>query len=151
MEKLKKDLKLYSLIVLLFAALTLVKLATEAILGMGITVSDGAPAEAVAEAVAVMKIVTMVVVFIMLIPQFYTGFKGLSIAKNPDDSKGHIVWAKIIFVFCALSLISCVVSIIQGESFRDYISTITTNVVEMYIYFEFIRRATAVYKECQIQ
>ena len=36
------------------------------------------------------------------------GIKGLKIAKNPDTSKAHIVWAMILLVLTAISILSAI-------------------------------------------
>ena len=77
-------------------------------------------------------------------PQLYVGLKGLKMAKYPNSSRGHIIWAMILLVFAVLGSISPIKNLISGTNARENFGTVTTCLVEISIYFEYIRYAKAV-------
>ena len=93
------------------------------------------------------KIFVAVISFAFLLPQIYVGIKGLKMAKNPDSSKGHIIWATILLVISVIGLVSPIVSIIKLEAIFENISTIITILVDVVIYYLFIKYAKIVAKE----
>ena len=94
------------------------------------------------------KISILVITLLMLLPSVYVGVKGLRIAKNPSPAKAHIVWAKIIFVFTVLALITPIVSIVKQGDIGANIASVSSILLEIIIYFDYIKYAQAVRRAC---
>ena len=92
------------------------------------------------------KIVLFSVALLLTLPNIYIGIKGLRIAKKPNLSKGHIVWAIILLVFASLSLIEQGVGFIHGGFNFENISAFCSIVVEVTVFVEYFRLAIAVRK-----
>lgn len=144
MEKTRKLLKVESIIILFFAGLSLITWVTELIFADfdNIVIPDGAPENAL----LIAKIAFFVIAFVLLIPNIYVGIKGLKMAKNPDSSKAHIVWAKVLLVIDVLGLISPVINIVQDVNVSSNVSTVLSLLLSIAIFFDYIRYATAVSK-----
>ena len=142
MENSRKYLRLYSIFILIFAAYTLITLAVEVLFASfdNVEIPEGAPENVV----LIAQIVILLISFILLLPQLYVGFKGLKMAKYPNSSRGHIIWAMILLVFAVLGSISPIKNLISGTNARENFGTVTTCLVEISIYFEYIRYAKAV-------
>ena len=141
MEQTKKNLKTTSMLVLLFAALTLIRVIVSLIFdGFGSTegATDGA--------VLVANIIVLVVTVICLIPQVYIGLKGIKVANAPDSSKAHVIWAMILFVITVLSLISPVIGLIKKDTGSDNVGTLLSLLLEGIIYFEYVKYARDIAK-----
>lgn len=146
MEQSRKHLKITSVVVLIFATLTLLNLAANIWLGGDFNnsvIPDGAPENIL----QITKVFLLTFSGLLLLPQIYVGMKGLCIAKNPVSSKGHIVWATILFVLTALSLLSPIVGIVKQEAVSENISTLLGILVELAVYFDYIKYAKLVSKK----
>ena len=145
MEKAKKHLKISSLVVLVFVAMSLMEIAAEIFLGdLG---SAQIPAGAPDNILQITRTILLVFSVLLLLPKLYVGIKGLRIAKKPNDSKGHIILAIIIFAFSALCLIEPVMNVIKQGSIQDNASAIFGVLLELAIYYDYIMYARAVAKE----
>ena len=144
MEQAKKNLKIESFIVLLFAGLTLLRAATEIIFTdfSGVTL----PADAPKNTILIAQIVLASITLLMLWPQIYIGIKGLVIAKNPNTTRRHIFWGKVLFVFAILSMISPAIAIIRQEEIGENTYMILSLLVEVVIFFDYVKHAKAVAK-----
>lgn len=101
-----------SILVLAYTALTLIRLIVEAAFtNFNIRNLPDNVAEGFA---MVLRVMLCVISFILLLPQIYIGVKGIKIAKKPDSSKGHLVWAIILSAFAVLSISTPVSNIMQG-------------------------------------
>ena len=142
MENSRKYLRLYSIFILIFAVYTLITLAVEVLFEAfdNVEIPEGAPENVV----LIAQIVILSISFILLLPQLYVGLKGLKMAKYPNSSRGHIIWAMILLVFAVLGSISPIKNLISGTNARENFGTVTTCLVEISIYFEYIRYAKAV-------
>lgn len=142
MENSRKYLRLYSIFILIFAVYTLITLAVEVLFATfdNVEIPEGAPENVV----LIAQIVILSISFILLLPQLYVGLKGLKMAKYPNSSRGHIIWAMILLVFAVLGSISPIKNLISGTNARENFGTVTTCMVEISIYFEYIRYAKAV-------
>lgn len=141
MEQTRKQLKISSIVVLVFAALSLIKVLGELAWG-GFDAVDGIEGGIVLAT----KIIILVITLLLLLPQLYIGIKGLKIAKNPDSSKAHIVLAIILLVLSALGLISPIFSLFNQGVVYDCIRDIASILIEVVIFFEYIKYAEAVRK-----
>ena len=141
MEQAKKSLKITSILVLALAGVSLLEVVTELLFGE-LNSAEGYDAGIVMAT----KIILLVVSLVTMIPQIYIGVKGLRIAKKPDASKAHIIWAMILFVISALSLISPVITMVKQGSFSDF-SSLLSLLVDVMIYFEYVMYARQVKNE----
>lgn len=147
MEKLTKRLKVSSFIVLLLSFITLAELATSLFYGGyfdNVQIPEGAPENIV----GIAKIVILAVAAIFTIPQLYVGIKGFKVANYPDDSKAHIVWAVIFFIFSIASIVDSVIGLVHGGVSLDSISLLATAMLNTAIYFDYIKHAKAVADAC---
>ena len=144
MEQARKHLKISSFVVLLFAGLTLLQIITELVFGE--LNSAQIPAGAPENTLLITKIIVLVVSLLLLLPSVYVGLKGLRIAKEPNSSKGHIIWAGIIFVFSILELIDPVVGILKYGSWGENAGALFSIALDMVIYYDYIKYARAVAK-----
>ena len=150
MEQTRKNLKTTSVIVLALAGLSLLNILFELFFGAlnselnGATVPDGAPDNVA----MIARIFILVLSFLLLLPQAYIGIKGIRIAKNPDRSRGHIIWGTIVLVFTALELLTPLLALLQGggEAFgntADFLSI----AVDVFILYEYVKYAKALREE----
>ena len=146
MEK-RKHLKWSSVAILAFEGFTLLELVSEIFFGElnNAEIPEGSPANVL----LITKIFLLCVSVLFTLPGIYVGFKGLKIAKNPDNSKGHIVWAKILFVLAVLSLAAPVLGFINKADSVETLGGLFSILLEIVIYFDYIKHATAVAKENQ--
>ena len=145
MSKSRNNLKIISIVVLILAALSLVNIASELIFGAlnDAEIPDGAPENTL----LIAKIFLAVVSAIMLAPHVYVGIKGIKVAKKPDSSKAHIVWAIILLAFAAYCLISPIASIIILEDVLSNIFSIISIAFEIVVFILYTKYAIAVAKE----
>lgn len=144
MEQAKKNLKLSSIFVLLFAALTLIQII--AALAFGPLNQAELPADAPENILNITKIFLLVITLVMLVPNIYVGVKGLRVAKKPNTSKGHIIWAWILFAFSVLALVDPVVACLKDGAWADNYRSLFSIGLDLVIYYEFIVHAKAVAK-----
>ena len=144
MEQTRKYLKLSSIAVLALAFFTLLQIVSELFYGdlNNAAIPEGAPENIL----LITKIVLFSVALLLTLPSIYIGIKGLRIAKKPNSSKGHIVWAIILLVFASLSLIEQGVGFIHNGFNFENISAFCIIVVEVTVFVEYIRFAIAVKK-----
>ena len=144
MEK-RKHLKWSSVAILAFAVFTLLELVSEILLGElnNVEIPEGAPSNVL----LITKIILLCISVLFTLPSLYVGFKGLKMAKTPDNSKGHIVWAKILFVLAVLSLAAPVFGFINKADGVETLGGLFSILFEIVIYFDYIKHAAAVAKE----
>ena len=144
MEQTRKYLKLSSIAVLALAFFSLLQIVSELLYGElnNAVIPEGAPENNL----PITKIVLFSVALLLTLPNIYIGIKGLRIAKKPNLSKGHIVWAIILLVFASLSLIEQGVGFIHDGFNFENISAFCSIVVEVTVFVEYIRLAIAVRK-----
>lgn len=145
MEKAKKNLRDYSFLALLFAALSLVRIIYSATTG-GLEVDTSSLPEGITEAmVQIVLIVVLALSVVLLLPQLYIGVKGMKVAKNPDASKGHIVWAKILLVLSIIAIISPVVDIFKDFSVDRLLEIIDIG-IDVILFFAIVKYGNQVRK-----
>ena len=145
MKQTLKHFKTASLVVLLFAGFSLLQIVSELLFGE--LNSAPLPAGAPENTLMIAKIILLVVSLLLLLPKFYVGIKGLRIAKNPNASKRHIIWATIILVFSIVELIEPAVATVKQGGGYENISALCSVLVEVAIYYDYIKYARAVAKE----
>ena len=144
MEQTRKYLKLSSIVVLILAGVFMLQVVSELLYGefKNAAIPDGAPDNIL----LITRISLFLVALLLTLPSIYIGIKGLRVAKKPDASKAHIVWAVILLVFVSLSLIEPVVSFVNDGFKRDNISAFLSTAVEASVIFEYIKYAVALRK-----
>ena len=144
MEQSRKHLKITSIIVLILATFSFMNIVAELIYGAinNATIPEGSPDNIL----QITKIFLLVVTLIMLAPHIYVGVKGIKVANKPNSSKAHIVWAILIFVFSVSCLVSPIVAIIGQQDVGENVSTILSVLVEIAVFFDYIKCAIAVSK-----
>ena len=113
MIKERKSLKEYSVVILIFAALSLVRLIVDFCVN-GFSAPTISIEGATEEMIKIAVIIAFVLSLLLLIPDVYVGFKGLKEAKNPTGARAHIVWALVLSIINLIAGISSVVEITKG-------------------------------------
>ena len=142
MEKAKRNLKEISIVLLILVGLSLVRMIVEVALG-GLMVQE-LPEGVTEELMQAALIIVFVIGLLILLPQIYVGIKGIKESKKPTSSRAHIVWAKIIFVLSIIALISPISSLIQGADIVDNVLTLVDILLDVVLYFLFIKYANKV-------
>ena len=139
MEQSRKLLKLNSIVVLIFAAVSVLKL----VIGFCFGEFDaaGLPEGSTENLVLIAKFVFAGISVLFLAPQFYVGIKGLLIAKNPKPAKAHIIWANILFVIAFLGVVLPILEMTSKGGSSDEISALLMTLVEVLVYYDFIKSA----------
>ena len=145
MEKNKKNLKGMSIVVLVLAGLSLLSILFELFFGE-LNEAFKSTEGATDNVILIAKIVVLAISVLLLLPQLYIGIKGIKIAKNPDNSKGHIVWAVILIVLTAIGLVTPIAGIINGGDVFRNIADLCSIIVDIVILYEYMVFAKAVQK-----
>lgn len=141
MEQSRKNLKFMSIAMLILAGLSFARILLELIF----TDFNAEAAEGVTKELWVAAVIIIAVIgFILLLPQIYIGIKGIKVSKNPDSSKGHIVWAVILLVISIIGLVAYVVEAIKTGTFKDNISAIINMLLDVTIYSSYLEYAKKV-------
>ena len=143
MEKSRKYLKIYSIVVLVYTLGIILNL----VAGLSELNNATIPAGSPDNIVLITKVILMVISGILLLPQIFIGLKGIKVANNPDSSKSHIVVATILFVLAIFSTITPISSIIKKEAVGENIRNLLSIAVELYLYFDYIKYARLVAEE----
>ena len=141
----RKHLKLSSIVILLFAGFSLLQIVSELWFGdlNNAAIPEGAPNNVL----LITRIFVVGVSVLLLLPSVYVGVKGLKMAKNPDDSKGHIVWATIILVIAVLNLFDPILGFINQKNTTETLGALFSVLLEISIYFDYVKYAKAIAKE----
>lgn len=141
MEKARKNIKVTGICIIALALLKLVaSIVSFVTKGVEVPESMITP-ELTRDAVYAIMVVAWVVTLILHLPSFYVGFKGLKVAKNPDNSKAHIVWATILLVFAVISVLSQVGELSKATDMLDAILKIVDEVCIGTLYVFYILEA----------
>ena len=144
--KSRKNLKEFSIVVLIFAGLSLLRLLFE--LCLGELNSMPLPEGVSAEALLVTKIILFCIGCFLTFPQIYIGVRGIMIAKNPTPAKAHIVVAIVLLVSILVTLGTPIINLMNGVSPLDNISDLCNIILNACVTFIYIRYAIDVMKEC---
>lgn len=142
MNQAKKRLKFISECILILLAVSFVKSILEIFL-TDVTIDD------VSESLIITSkiIIGLLLTAIIFIPQLYIGVRGLKIAKNPNSSKAHIVWAVIFAGFAILSIISAIVGMVNTGDIAKNIFGIVNGGIDLAMYSCYIVFAKQVFDE----
>lgn len=138
MEKAKNQLKVSSFVILFFVAVSLVNVVLQIFSGK----------LNVAGMNDIAKIVAIVISVLLLLPEVYIGVKGLKMAKAPDSSKAHIVWAAILMAFMVIALIDPISALANAQNVLNNIASLAKIILEICIYVIFISSANTLRKSC---
>ena len=144
MENSKKNLKILSYGILILCLLTLLSMVLE--LCFGEINSMELPEGSTEGTLLAAKIVLVVLTLLVLWPQIYIGVKGLKMVKNPDSSRAHIIWAKVLFVIAILGLISPISALFKGQAIAQNILDTVRMLAEVVIFFCYAKHATVLRK-----
>lgn len=121
MDKNRKRLKEYSILILILAAISLVRMVVE-VLVYGFTMP--ALDDIDKKVMKIVAIIVFVITLLLLLPNVFVGVRGLKEAKNPTDKMGHIVWAIILAILAVLSTVSAVRDITKGFNFNKLLDVL---------------------------
>ena len=140
----RKNLKWLSVLVLALAAFTFVRVIVQTfcVEFNAVTLPEGATEGVILAA----QIILCVVSLILLLPQIYVGVKGVKVAKTPDRSKAHIVWAMILAVIGILGLISPISNMIEAKNILDNLFTLLDLASDVLVYIAYVVYAKQVLK-----
>ena len=146
MEQAKKHLKWTSIALLALAGSTLLQIVAELLFGdlNNAEIPAGSPDHIL----MITKIILLGFSCVMLFPQVYVGVKGLLVVKAPNASKGHIVWAIILFVFTLVDLLSPAFALVMQDNVNENLSLLLGGLVEASVYFDYIKYAKVLAREC---
>ena len=139
MSNSRKHLKISSILVLVLAAATFIKTVMSVIFG-------GLPSAIVPEGssdniVLITQISLLIFSALLLLPQIYVGVKGILVSMHPTRSKLHIIVAIVLFIFSIIGLVFPIIGIINREAIFDNIGTIIGLLLEILVYFDYIKYA----------
>ena len=146
MEQAKKHLKWTSIALLALAGSTLLQIVAELLFGdlNNAEIPAGSPDHIL----MITKIILLGFSCVMLFPQVYVGVKGLLVVKAPNASKGHIIWAIILFVFTLVDLLSPAFALVMQDNVNENLSLLLGGLVEASVYFDYIKYAKVIAREC---
>jgi hypothetical protein len=104
MEKIRKNIRELSVVMLLLAAFSFIRLIVDVMFTD--FSSANLPDGVTASVVFVVKVVMCAVGLILLLPQIYVGVKGVKVSKNSKVSTAAIVWDIILAVISVLAAVS---------------------------------------------
>ena len=136
MEQKRKNLKIASGLVLLFAGLTLVQIIASLVFSPELSMVPEGTSE---DLVLIAKIFVAVIALLLLAPQVYVGVRGFQLAKKPGSIKAPLVWAVILLFFYLFSLVSPLIAVIQQNNARQNVSTLLSVIVDVLIYVDYIK------------
>lgn len=142
MENAKKQLKTYSIVVLLLAALSLVR----SLVNIFTTDYSSINVDGAEEVLNVALVIAAVISFVVLLPQIFVGYRGLKVSSNPDSKGGYIVWAWILLIIAVIGVISGICSIASSKDMLDTILGIVDAGLDVVIFFFVIKYAKIVQK-----
>ena len=99
-------------------------------------------------AVKVVLVILGVIVLLLVLSDLFIGIKGLKVSREPNADNGYILAAKIFFALNILAVISSAFSLFDNNTgLVQNILTLVCTVADVFIYYIFIKAATAVRKD----
>lgn len=140
MEKNRKNLKTYSIVALVFVAISLIRMIVDVCMN-GFGDVTQLPEGISPEFADVALVIVWVIGIVFLLPQVYVGVKGIKQANNPTPGKAHMVWALILTALSVVSLISGIADITKVYTFEKLLTVIDVllNVVVFSAYLYYAR------------
>ena len=145
MEQARKQLKIYSIALLIYTLASMAQVAFGLWFGDfdGALIPEGAPENLL----LIAKIAVAVIALLLCIPQVYVGVKGILVAKNPTSSIRHVFWAKILFIIAIFGIVFAIVDLFFPGNTSDEIGNVLSLAVDVFIYYDYIKYATIVARE----
>lgn len=144
----KLDLFILSIVILATAAFALVQsIVNVAINGFAIDAASlGEGMTITPEVATIIGVIGFAIGVIFLLPQVFVGIRGMQNAKGPMEKQGHITWTKVLFVFAIISAVAAIISAFTTNDLLNSIINIATNIVNVCIYYFYIKYAKAINK-----
>ena len=140
-EQTKKNLRIISLCLVIFSIVSLALAAMDLItFWMDRDNYSGTSDGVVHASIGIVGVMSLLMVAV----QIYIGLKGMKVAKEPDSSKGHITWATVFLVLSIIALVSPVMEMIQTKAIVANVVTIIDCLVDVLLYYYFIKWAKEV-------
>lgn len=140
-EQTKKNLRIISLCLVIFSIVSLALAAMDLItFWMDRDNYSGTSDGVVLASIGIVGVMSLLMVAV----QIYIGLKGMKVAKEPDSSKGHITWATVLLVLSIIALVSPVMEMIQTKAIVANVVTIIDCLVDVLLYYYFIKWAKEV-------
>ena len=141
----QKNLKVSSIVVLIFAGFTLTRLILELCLGElnRMPLPEGAPDNTL----LIAKIILFSFSCLLLLPQVFVGVKGILIAKKPNASKVHIIVAIALLACTVLTLGTPVINILNNVSVLDNLGDLFGIMLDAIVLYEYVKYAVIVSKQ----
>jgi hypothetical protein len=137
MNKDRKNLKDLSIIILVFAAISLVRIIVDLCV-FGLNASN-VPVEGVSEdMVRTATIIAFVLALLLLIPDVFIGIRGIKEANNPTGKKGHITWALVLVILSLIATISAVIDMFNGFDVGKLLEVIDVAIDVALFYFYYV-------------
>ena len=142
MEKNKKDLKTISYAILVLVALSLIRIIVDICLNglPKVDVKGVSP-----EAANVVAILSVVLGFVLLLPQVYVGVRGVKIANGGNSGKWHIIIAYILGICALIAVVSSCITMFKTFNF-DTALTVVDNILDVAIFALYIIPARKIAK-----
>ena len=141
MEKNRKNLKIISIVILIFLGLSLVGSIID-VCKNGFGDAGQLPEGVSPEVGKVIVVIVWVLGLALYLPRLYIGVKGIKIAGGQEYSgKAHIIWALVLAVLAILGTVSSIVELTEGYSAGKLASlgTSLVNVALLSTYYLFAR------------
>ena len=120
MNKDRKTLKEYSIVILALALFSLVRMVVDVcVFGFdttGIVIEGATP-----QLIRIAGIIAFALAIVLLIPNVFVGVRGINESKNPSGKKGHIVWSLVLAILALIALVFAVIDIIKGYNLNKLI------------------------------
>lgn len=142
MEKSRKNLRDYSILILFLVALSAARIIINIFSGgLNVDAIGPLPEGLSVEMAKILVIVAMAFSFVALLPSLFVGYKGIKVAAEPDTSKAHIILAKVMFVFFVITVISSFTNLIKPGSSVPEIFALVDSLLDAIAFFMFIKYA----------
>ena len=124
MEKNRRDLKSFSMLVLLLVALdAILKIVTVCL--KGLPEVEQIPEGMSADTVKIASAILFVLGFVVFLPQIYVGLKGMKIADGAKCTKAFIVWTVILLVIAAIATFSALSEMFKTFNFDNVLNFVS--------------------------
>ena len=136
MDKHRKHLKEYSVLILIFTAISFARIVIDACIygftGANLPITGIDPT-----LVKLVAIIFFIICIIFLLPDVYVGFKGMKEADKTTGAKAHIVWSLVLSILSLVATISAILSMFTGFDFGKLIEVLDTAVdtALFYVYY----------------
>ena len=141
MEKNRKELKSWSILVLLLVALELIRNIVTVCVN-GIPQATEIPEGMTQSMVQTISVIVFALTFVVFIPQIYIGIKGIKIANGAESGKANIIWTVVLMILAAISVISAISSLTKAANFDNVMNVVgpAIDLLVFAFYFVFARR-----------